>query len=74
MNQYRPDYYKRGGMECWDVIRVLTGDAYKAFLFGNVVKYLWRYDDKGGVEDLRKARTYLTMMIEEYRKGETDKE
>jgi len=22
----------------------------------NVVKYLWRYQDKGGIEDLRKAR------------------
>ena len=34
------------------------------FHAGNVVKYVTRWEDKGGVEDLRKARWYLDRMIE----------
>jgi hypothetical protein len=29
------------------------------FSIGNAVKYLWRFRDKGGIEDLKKARWYL---------------
>ena len=35
------------------------------FLRGNVIKYLMRYDAKNGLEDLRKARNYLDLLIEE---------
>lgn len=38
------------------------------FCEGNIVKYVTRWKDKGGVEDLKKARHYLDMMIEEYSK------
>lgn len=38
------------------------------FCEGNVVKYVTRWKDKGGVDDLRKARHYLDMMIEEHSK------
>lgn len=31
---------------------------------GNVIKYVTRWKDKGGVEDLRKARHYLDMLIQ----------
>ena len=31
---------------------------------GNVLKYLIRYRDKGGIEDLKKARFYLDKLIE----------
>ena len=34
------------------------------FLEGNVVKYVSRWKAKGGVEDLRKAKHYLDMLIE----------
>lgn len=40
------------------------------FLQGNVVKYVVRYKNKGGVEDLRKARHYLDLMIELMEKNE----
>jgi hypothetical protein len=33
------------------------------FLRGNVIKYLFRYDKKGGVDDLRKAKWYLDELI-----------
>ena len=33
--------------------------------YGNAIKYLMRWPLKNGVEDLRKCRQYLDMMIEE---------
>lgn len=34
------------------------------FCEGNVIKYVTRYQKKNGVEDLKKARHYLDMLIE----------
>lgn len=34
------------------------------FVEGNVIKYVTRWKDKGGVDDLKKARHYLDMLIE----------
>lgn len=34
------------------------------FIEGNIVKYVSRWKDKGGVEDLRKVRHYVDMLIE----------
>lgn len=54
-------YNKRGKLECWDVIL----DQEMDFLEGNVLKYLWRYKEKNGIEDLKKARVYLDKLISE---------
>ena len=35
------------------------------FCEGNVVKYVTRYKDKNGVEDLKKAKHYLELLIEQ---------
>lgn len=35
------------------------------YLRGNVIKYMWRCELKGGVKDLRKARVYLDWLIKE---------
>jgi hypothetical protein len=41
------------------------------FCEGNVVKYITRWKDKGGLADLKKARHYLDFLIEqEESKGE----
>lgn len=37
----------------------------EGFLRGNALKYLQRYDKKNGLEDLKKARHYIEMLIEE---------
>jgi hypothetical protein len=42
----------------------MTPDQFKGFLWGNVIKYIARWQDKGGVEDLRKARHYMDKLIE----------
>lgn len=39
------------------------------FCEGNVIKYVTRYKDKNGIEDLKKARHYLDILIEELEKN-----
>jgi len=39
------------------------------FCEGNVVKYVTRYKQKGGVNDLKKAEYYIKRLIESYDKG-----
>lgn len=36
------------------------------FCEGNVVKYITRYKDKNGLEDLKKAKQYIEFLIEGY--------
>ena len=38
--------------------------AYLGYLWGNVLKYISRWKDKGGAEDLKKANVYLQWMLE----------
>lgn len=40
-------------------------EAFCGYLRGNVIKYVVRYQDKGGVADLEKARWYLNRLITE---------
>ena len=53
-------HYKSKAIQPWDYI-ASNGMGY---LEGNVVKYVSRWRDKGGVEDLKKAMHYLTKLIE----------
>lgn len=68
----RPEHYIKGGLECIDVIKAVTGDKFEGFLEGNAIKYLWRWKDKNGVEDLKKCRRYLDWMIEEEEGGKDE--
>jgi uncharacterized Ntn-hydrolase superfamily protein len=61
-----PPHYNQTGIECIHAISAATGDGYKHYLQGNIMKYLWRFDYKAKpVEDLEKARWYLDRLIEE---------
>jgi hypothetical protein len=60
-----PSHYKQGGIECIEAIKAATGEGFVGFVWGNVLKYLWRWPKKGGVDDLKKARWYLDRLIEE---------
>ena len=61
----RPAHYTAGGIECIDAIQAAVGpEQFKGYLRGNVLKYLWRYEHKGGVESLRKAQWYLDRLIQ----------
>jgi hypothetical protein len=61
----KPAHYNNGNIEAIDYIKQQLGDGYASYLEGNVLKYLHRYKYKNGVEDLRKAKQYLTWLIEE---------
>ena len=63
-----PEHYNTGNIECIEAIEEsMSSVAFKGYLKGNCMKYLWRYDYKGKqVEDLQKAGWYLnklTMMV-----------
>ena len=52
-----PPHYNQHGVECIDAIKATTGDNFKHYLKGNIMKYLWRFDYKGKpIEDLQKAK------------------
>lgn len=53
-------HYKHQAIQTWDYIAA-NGLGY---FEGNVVKYVSRHQDKGGLVDLRKARHYLDKLIE----------
>ena len=60
-----PSHYCQGGIECIDAIEAaVTGlHGMEAVCAGNVIKYTWRYHQKNGAEDLKKARFYLNKLI-----------
>jgi hypothetical protein len=53
-------HYAVKAIQPWDYI-VANNLGY---LEGNVVKYVSRWKDKGGIEDLKKAQHYLQKLIE----------
>ena len=65
-NVNHPPHYTKDEIECIDAIRSATGEGYEYYLQGNIIKYIWRYRHKNGVEDLKKAKWYLQKLIEEY--------
>lgn len=67
-NIVSPDHYvSESGMEVFEVqeafIHELKGMA--ASYWCNVVKYILRFQNKNGVEDLKKAKYYLEKLIDE---------
>ena len=54
-----PKHYNKG-IEMWDYAHSHNLD----FFEGNIVKYVTRWKDKNGIEDLLKAQQYLTKLIE----------
>lgn len=54
------EHYKSKRIEPWDYI--LANDI--GFMEGNAIKYLTRWRDKGGIQDLEKAKHYVDKLIE----------
>ena len=64
-NLVNPSHYKTT-IECIEAIKAaMTEQQFQGYLRGNVIKYLWRYENKGGKTDLEKAEWYLKRLIEE---------
>lgn len=65
MNNIEPLHYQ-GEVECIEAIKAsMSTQQFLGYLKGNVQKYVWRYDRKNGIEDLRKAEWYLNRLISE---------
>ena len=61
----KPIHYAASSVECIDAIEAqLTPEEFRGYLKGNVAKYMWRERHKGGKESLRKAKWYLSKLIE----------
>jgi len=62
----KPNYYKVNG-DYKDLIEELYATKPKkyvdGFIIGNIVKYIQRYDQKNGIEDLKKAKEYCSRLI-----------
>ena len=54
------NHYRKNGIQPWDYVVAHDFDFWQ----GNILKYITRWRDKGGVEDLKKARHYLDKYIE----------
>ena len=61
-----PLHYNKAGIETIDALEAMLVDGFDYYLQGNIVKYLWRFRYKNGVEDLKKAQWYLNKLIEVY--------
>lgn len=59
-----PNHYKLDGLdvEAIDVIKATVKD-FNSFCHGNIIKYVLRADNKNGIEDFKKAKKYIEMMI-----------
>ena len=56
----KPNHYGNSGI---DVISFCQANNLD-FMQGNVIKYVFRYKNKNGLEDLEKAKEYIDRMIE----------
>lgn len=71
-NVNHPNHYTQGGVECIDALEAATVDlrGIEAVCTANAIKYLWRWKRKNGLEDLRKAKWYLSRLIQKVEKDE----
>ena len=62
----KPLHYNRGKVQCIDAIEAAVIDlkGVDAVDVGNIFRYMWRWPNKNGLEDLKKARWYLNRLIE----------
>ena len=60
-----PSHYTQGKVECIDALESATigKSGIEAVCVANVIKYLWRYEEKNGIEDVKKAQFYLNRLL-----------
>lgn len=71
-----PDHYQRDGMECIDAIKAAVQNlsGVEAYETGSAIKYLWRWKEKGGKDDLNKAIWFIRDMISDIEEQEFQEE
>ena len=59
------NHYKDKAVQPWTAMESwMSPEEFEGFLRGNVIKYIARYKDKNGIQDVLKARHYLEKLIE----------
>ncbi len=66
-NVNHPAHYNQAGIECIDALKAATINKppFEAVCVSNVIKYLWRYESKNGLEDVQKALWYIERLLQE---------
>ena len=70
-NVNHPKHYCKGGVESIDFVRAAVSNlsGFEAVFVANIIKYMWRYKEKNGLEDVMKAAKYLEWLQEEVEKN-----
>ena len=60
------EHYNNGDVECIEAIAEATKNlnGAEAFITGNIIKYAWRWKEKGKENDLNKIINYTKMLLE----------
>lgn len=72
--QHPSHYQTNSGIECIDVMEACTEElsGAEAVNTSQIIKYIWRWKKKNGLEDLKKARFYLDRLIKCVEKTEKE--
>lgn len=64
-NVNSPNHYASQSIECIVAMEaMLSPEEFIGYLRGNIFKYQWRYKQKNGIEDLKKAQWYQNKLLE----------
>ena len=76
MVNHPPHYQSETGLEVIDVIEAFTFNlkGIEATDTGNIIKYICRWKEKNGLQDLNKAKWYLEHLIAHIEKMEKENE
>ena len=74
MVSHPPHYQSKTGLEVIDVIEAFTSDlqGIEATDTGNIIKYICRWKQKNGLQDLNKAMWYLQHLINHVEENEKE--
>ena len=69
-NVNKPAHYTQGSIECIDAIAEVVKElkGMEAVNTANVIKYMWRWKHKNGVEDVKKAAWYAVDLVKRLEK------
>ena len=70
-NVNHPKHYCKGGVESIAFVKAAVSNlsGFEAVCVANIIKYMWRYKEKNGLEDVMKAAKYLEWLQEEVGKN-----
>lgn len=73
-NVNKPAHYTQGSIECIDAIAEVVKDmkGMEAVNTANMIKYMWRWKHKNGIEDVKKAVWYGVDLVKRLEKESKD--